>query len=266
MRLRVIQWNISNRCRPEGITGYLRPRIYAQNTIICLQEVLPRSFDALVDMLEPSCSAYSLDHRPPGMYEGINRKLGVAVLAFGAPKMGSSLIERSVFPERTIDCIIEYYDSQPVRIVSFHSLTGVDYLKAKSSNFAAIADFMAGNDDIDFACFDANEPRSDSIDPGDRVFFDNRDKGKCASLLLGKNKAHQLNDSFVDYLKKKGRAEDKNPLAISYKTQGNPRRYDHILNAQGWETENLEYQYQEALAASSDHAAVLGDFVRTAAP
>jgi len=212
-------------------------------------------------MLKPLSSAFSLDLREPGKYEGKNRSLGVATLSFGIELCSFELLNRSVFPERTLFSKLKYLDCS-LFVLNYHSLTGVDYKKAKSSNFATIADFMEQNDNIlDFACFDANEPEIDSMNVDELKFWDNRDKGYNAGLILGKNKVHCLEDSYVRFLKMKNVHIETNPLTTSHKTGENMRRYDYILSSKKWSPCYIDYPYESSLIASSDHSIVVGDFI-----
>jgi hypothetical protein len=260
MEIRILQWNISNRCNSQLISAYINA-ILKQHTIVNLQEVTQNAYFEICSILKPTSSAFSLDLRVQGKYEGKNRSLGVATLSFGIELCSFELIHRSVFPERTLFSKFKYLDDS-LFILNFHSLTGVDYKKAKSSNFASIAGFMEQNDKIlDFACFDANEPEIDSMEEDNLKFWDNRDKGYNASLILGKNKVHGLEDSYVRFLKNNNIQIETNPLTISHKAGANMRRYDYILNSKKWHPNYIDYPYASSLIASSDHSIVVGDFI-----
>jgi hypothetical protein len=142
-----------------------------------------------------------------------------------------------------------------INILSFHSLTGVGYKQAKSSNFASIAEYLSETE-LDFFCCDANEPKIDHPDISKIEFWNNGDRGKFPSLIFGENKVHQLEDSY--------RCQNNTPdrPAVSYITGKTNRRYDMIFNSKQWRVESLQYLYQESLEASSDHALVVGKFVR----
>jgi endonuclease/exonuclease/phosphatase family metal-dependent hydrolase len=53
--------------------------------------------------------------------------------------------------------------------------------------------------------------------------------------------------------------------AVSYKT-GTPKkkqvekRYDYIMHSRRWRVTNCEYPYEESVAATADHSAVIADF------
>ena len=259
MSIRIVQWNIRVNCDARAISE--RVRTATQSPIIVhLQEVSESAFSTLCEQLEPDSCEYSLVHRPPGKNEGRNRRMGVATLTFGAEIVEAFLVERSVFPERTLVAEIESFGMK-VRTLNFHSLTGVDYKKAKSSNFASIADFLE-SDDLDFLCCDANEPKTDSMLEADVEFFDNGDKGRCAAMIFGCDSRHGLLDSYKTHLRGTGGEVKTSPLATSHLVAGCPRRYDHIFHAPRWQVEAMSYDYDSAVRASSDHAIVLADFCR----
>ena len=209
--------------------------------------------------LQPDDAKYSLDYRQPRNHEGKNRRLGVATYIFGGCALAAALVDRSVFPERTLFTRVKY-DSAIIDILNFHSLTGVDYGKAKSSNFASITDFLSANP-VDFFTCDANEPKCDSLDKDKIEFFDNRDKGFNAGLLFGKNKVHLLDDAFKSYILENNISATDDTLAISHiVSKKYNRRYDHIYYDTKWKVDCVQYPYENSITATSDHSAVIGDF------
>lgn len=266
MGLRIIQWNISTMSRPKAIGDFIRERIGQEHVLVCLDEVKRSSYDKLVDSLKPQSSCFSLDLRMPGKNEGKERGTGVAVLGFGLPIVSFELMDRAVFPERTLFVLCSG-PFGPIRVAAFHSLTGVGYHKGKATNFASIADYLQLHGaELDFLCFDANEPVQDSVDV-DKIVFSSRDKGKVkkVALIMGKQRVHKLSDSYVEYLRSRGEAPTRDPLAVSYKT-GKPKqkhaekRYDYIMHSRRWRVTNCEYPYDESIKATSDHAAVVADY------
>ena len=260
MGVRVVQWNMRINSDAHAISERVRMATRSP-TIVHLQEVSQSALATLSEQLDPDGIGFSLVHRPPGENEGRNRRMGVATLTFGAEIVGAFLVERSVFPERTLVAEIEILGSK-VRTLNFHSLTGVDYKKAKSSNFASIADFLE-SDDLDFLCCDANEPKTDSMIESEVEFFDNGDRGRCAAKVFGCDSRHGLLDSYKAYLRSSGSEVKTSPLATSHVVAGRPRRYDHVFHAPRWQVEVMRYDYESAVRASSDHAIVVADFRRT---
>jgi hypothetical protein len=102
----------------------------------------------------------------------------------------------------------------------------------------------------------------DDLDIDKVLFFDNGDKGRCASLLFGKNKVHPLEDVWRNHHKAKGDLQVESP--ISYIIQGKIfKRYDFIYALPEHVSVNIEYQLEESIKASSDHAMVLADLLIT---
>jgi len=185
--------------------------------------------------------------------------MGVATYVFGGMINDSSLIDRSVFPERTLQTDIQFEDVN-ITFLSFHSITGCDYKKAKSSNFASIADFIHNNN-LDFFTCDANEPKVDSINDKDIVFFDSKDKGKNAALIFGEDKVHSLSDAYKSYLLNNRLDTNQEPLATSHKVSNRiPKRYDHMYYSNRWKVKIVRYPFDRSIKATSDHSAIIGDF------
>lgn len=105
----------------------------------------------------------------------------------------------------------------------------------------------------------------------ERLEFSSKyDKGevKKAALIMGAEKVHDLTDSYVDYLRSKGKVETRDPLVVSYKTgtRGKKqveKRYDYIMHSPKWRVVKCAYPYDESVATNSDHSAVIADFELT---
>lgn len=251
---RIINWNIKTGCDISSIAKLLE-KYATEKCIINLQEVSEANYGYMRKEF-PYPSRCSLDLRHPGKYEGRNRHMGVATFAIGGEIEDARLLHESVFPERTLFTLLRY-DEASIKNLTFHSLTGVDYKKAKSSNFASIAGCINEYAVDTFSC-DANEPQHDSIDDSEMVFYDNRDHGKSAELLFGKNKVHTLIDSQKELCKRNNR--DISDI-YSHIIGESRKRYDFIFIRKDWQLNDGGTQYSEALGASSDHALVFSDMV-----
>lgn len=249
MKLQLIQWNIKINSNPTKIANYINNKI-SKYSIINLQEVSQSSYEIIKGILGLE-STFSLKFRLPGLYEGKNRRMGVMTIVHNCKLCESKLIENSVFPERTLFSRI-LIENISINNINFHSLTGVDYKKAKSSNFASIASFIHNNK-IDIMSCDANEPEFDSYIDDEIQFFDNKDKGEMASLLFGKNRVHNLVDSYKFYsFQNKLNLQD----GYSHITGGKKRRYDFIYTNRDWNILNSSVDYINSLGASSDHGII----------
>ena len=145
-----------------------------------------------------------------------------------------------------------------IKNLSFHSLTGCDYKKAKSSNFASIASFLHNNS-LNVMTFDANEPDIDSVNENEIVFFKTNDgTDKNATLLLGDNKVHDLKDGWREIIRKENRSfED----GYTFIIRGNKKkRYDYIFADKSWKITDFKVLYEKSLAATSDHAMLIADY------
>ena len=261
MKLRFIQWNIKHNSDPVLIVKFIQQHV-EEFCLVQLQEVTTSHFRTIANLLEAQSSAHSLTLRPKGKFEGKNRELGVATFVFGGELTKVDLLHRSVFPERTLISELEI-ENTPLRILNFHSLTGVGYRHAKSSNFSSIADYLHAFPVDIFSC-DANEPNIDALDIEDMVFFDNGDKGKCASLVFGRDKVHELNDVWRTHTHATGLFLnlESQELPISYAINSKLlKRYDFIYAAKHFQPIAINYLYNTSILASSDHAMVVADLL-----
>lgn len=250
MSLQIIQWNISYSCKIDKIANFILANIEG-HTIVCLQEVLAMHKDRLIERLAPTDYAYSLDYRKPGLFDAKNRRMGVLTMLFGGVIEEVKVLERTVFPDRTLYTKMRIGD-EAVSLLNFHSITGVGYKKAKGANFVSIAEFLHQTVDLDFFCCDANEPQVDSFDACEMKFW--KMNSKEASLIFGKEKVHHLTDPVqTDPLLF-------DVLPFSYITGKNRRRYDFIYRSGRWTTKRFDFYYDESIEASSDHAMVVGRF------
>lgn len=254
MKLRVIQWNIKINSTIDRIVDFLKTKT-TDNCIINLQEVSINSFNILKEKVS-DMAAFSLDLRKPGMYEGKNRKMGIATLVIGGEISTTELLDNTVFPERSLLTKI-MFGNKNIMNLTFHSLTGVDYRKAKSSNFASIASYLSLNT-IDLFTCDANEPKVDSFDDDLIECFNNCDKGDKAGLLFGKNRIHDFIDSYKYYAKSNNFELH---TGYSYITGKNFKRYDCIYGNKKWIIEDSKCYYEESINASSDHGMVVTDYI-----
>jgi hypothetical protein len=249
MKIQIIQWNIKINSNPKMILAYIKEKM-EYYSIINLQEVSRNNYEILKNELKLDCS-YSLDLRVPGKYEGRNRQMGVMTMINNGSIINTHLIEKSVFPERTLVTSLKL-SNLILTNLTFHSLTGVDYKKAKSSNFASIASYFPENK-IDIMTCDANEPNIESVNEDEIIFFDNRDKGKMACLLFGKDKIHDLVDTYKYFTL----AESRILLnGYTHIVGGNKKRYDYIYCKNNWKVISSEVTYEASIKASSDHGMV----------
>lgn len=243
--------------------GKIEPKIDFLNThlsdvgcIFVLEEVTESVVDE-IRKIQNFNFIYSLDKRKPEKYDGRNRKLGVLIgYSKDITLVNHDVLTKSLFPERTLFATFAK-DGREIKVLGFHSLTGVDYKKAKSAQYNSIASFL-DREQIDFMCFDANEPKIDHYNIEENEFFDQKgDKGKSASYILGRGCVHNLIDAFREHAE-----ESRNiPLTTSYRVSKRiDKRYDYIFKAKEWKTKKVEYLFEESLEAGSDHSIIVGEF------
>ena len=277
--LKVVSWNISYMGDIYDKLIILKALISESKDshpiIFALQEVTPKAYEVIVAENIFDNDAYSLNFREPGKFEGANRGLGCLIfVAGGLEIIDSSLIERMPFPERALSVKIKM-NRDIFEVMCFHSLTGVGYKRAKSAQFASLADYLhlKRNDPL-ILCGDLNEPRIDHYDLDKLEFFDQQgDKGEKASYILRPEGVHNLQDSYRVMISqnkdewakiKDEQAQCENieskPLAVSHiLPRGIKKRYDYIMVSPHWEVIEAEYRYDDGIQYGSDHAIVVSD-------
>ena len=99
----------------------------------------------------------------------------------------------------------------------------------------------------------------DSLDINKLTFFDNGDKGRCAALVFGKDKVHQLEDVWRSFNLSQGVLSVDPP--ISYVINSKVlKRYDFIYSSTQFKPVGVQYLLDESILASSDHALIIADF------
>lgn len=253
--LRIIDWNISYAGDTEGKVKYLQEYI-SLDTCVMLQEVKPHAFEYIKTALgEQFKMLYSLDYRKPSKFDSDARKLGVLVLVSkDIEVIDAGTIERSPFPDRTMYATIRK-DNEEIRLLALHSLTGCGYYRSKSVQYDSFAEFIdAYRPDI--IGIDANEPQVDHYDMRQMQFFDN---GPGAKHFFDEMADIGLTDAYVRYNGTDG-YEEGQPLTKSHNIRRKGAvRYDFLFVRDTYGVERLTYNYDEAVAAGSDHAIIVSD-------
>ncbi len=128
--------------------------------------------------------------------------------------------------------------------------------KAKSIQFLSFAECI---DEYrpDIVAFDANEPDKDYYTVDGMKFFDNLNKGKGARTFFDTLNQAGLNDAFsIDY--ETSNYVEGEPLAVSHKlSRGNKaKRYDFVFVNNKIKVDEIDYKYDVATMAGSDHALI----------
>ena len=253
--LKFIDWNISYAGDTERKIKYLQNHI-ADDTCVILQEVKPHAFEYIKTTLSDRFNLfYSLNYRKPSKFDSDARRLGVLVLiSKDLEVIDSGAIERSPFPDRTVYVTLNRNGST-IKVLALHSLTGCGYYRSKSVQYDSFAEFI---DEYrpDIIGIDANEPQVDHYDMQQMKFFDN---GPGAKHFFDEMVGIGLTDAYVrannidDY-------EEGKPLIKSHNIRRKGAvRYDFLFAKDTYIVNTLTYNYDDAVAAGSDHAIIIGD-------
>lgn len=260
--MKIISWNISFQNKIQPKIEYLLQKLGEDPFIVILQEVTQQSYEALcAAFLEKATVEFSLQHRIPGKYDTRSRKLGIAIICSSEiTVLGAQVLDRSLFPDRTLVVDI-VYNGKPFRVMGLHSITGCEHGKAKEIQYFSFSEAV---DEYrpDIVGIDANEPEIDHYDISKMKFFDNYSKGKGCQTFFSTMSEQLLEDAFVKHYDIQSYIEGKY-LATSHiihrgRKTARPVRYDFLfLNREKFKEYNCYYDYEAAVAAGSDHAAVI---------
>ena len=253
--MRIINWNISY----AGDTGckinYLQT-LLSEDSCVMLQEVKPHAYEYIKSSLGDKYELfYSLEFRKPSKFDSDARKLGVLILVSKCFKIvDAGVIERSPLPDRTVYVTLQK-DETSIRLLALHSLTGCGYYRSKSVQYDSFAEFInAYRPDI--IGIDANEPQVDHYDIGQMKFFDN---GPGAKHFFDEIVNIGLTDAFVRFNGAEGYM-DGQPLIKSHSIRRKGAvRYDFLFIRDAYNVNELLYNYDEAIAAGSNHAIIIGE-------
>jgi len=139
--VRYINWNIKCKSNIEKIIELIKDKADKEKCIIALQEVMPDAANALKNVFSKDYKIlYSLDLREPGKFDTDNRRLGIMLLVSDDYEICEwDVMDRAIFPERTLDAIISDKDNKAYEILVLHSLTGVSFKMKKG-----LVDFKDG--------------------------------------------------------------------------------------------------------------------------
>lgn len=253
--MKIIDWNIGYAGDTERKINYLQTLI-DDNTCVMLQEVKPHAYEYIKTTLGDKYEMfYSLEYRKPSKFDSDARKLGVLVLVSkGIEIVEAGAIERSPFPDRTVYVTIRK-DGDTVKLLALHSLTGCGYYRSKSVQYDSFAEFI-DTYRPDIIGIDANEPQVDHYDMRQMQFFDN---GPGAKHFFDEMVDIGLTDAYVRYNGTEGHEEGK-PLTKSHNIRRKGAvRYDFLFVRDTYGVEALAYNYDDAVAAGSDHAIIVSE-------
>lgn len=288
MRLRVVSRNVDS--RPTGLLDakvellrQLRP------DLAVLQEINRSVYRALL----PHPLTHPRIHRQSRMFSwgalstdlgnprGSEHRLGCAVL--GAPTtalLGAQVLDRVPFavPEpvrlgflwRTVAARVALSTGMMMTVGSFHArrATGTQAIQLQRAFHAGVAGWLADLPGPVVFGMSAGAPAVDMPDvPGSTSWSVAPEGANGADPLLGPDAGHELDDVLRRYLQHHPEeleqiraARPGGPLAVSHHVSAQPVRHDHLWATRDLEVLDVQYLYDEAVAAGSDHALVLTDF------
>ncbi len=260
MKFKVISWNLKFK-KPNLNQIRLLSRLDAD--IFLLQEVHIDFFRELKKTGSFSWAALSLHHRAPEHGEGNKRSLGCAILGKTGKLVESRLLENLVFSERTLIAEVEL-DSEVFTFCSFHIPPRASWKEIKPETMKKISSWLTGQKNKTIFGIDANTPKLDHP-----RYRRNKWWWKDEPILMGSQPLHNLKDVYREYLNDNPREyaeiikkRPEGPLAISYKRGTKaivPCRYDFIYTTPDLKPSSVEYCYDKAIEAGSDHALVMAE-------
>ena len=254
--LRVVDWNL------DGFTGLdAKLDLLEQMSwdVCLLQEVTESSWPRLRDL--GAAASWSGEYLPdlakPPRYHS-------AIIVRDAEQLhDTGVIAEIPSPERTAVATFEHAGT-PVTIASLALPPGVAWGDAgKGRQADRIACWLRERRGPVVVGIDANTPKWDRPGLRDCEWWNDRE-----SLLLGEERIHDLRDVYRDALERDpGRRAavladtPEGPLATSHvRGRGVGRvacRYDHVLASPEFTVLDVEYRWEEAVEAGSDHAVIV---------
>lgn len=160
-----------------------------------------------------------------------------------------------------------------VTVVTYHAPAGVQHQQRKPEQAVRLANWLSSVEGPVLLGGDFNTPEIDHPDHAlIRTHWHTGHPDLHGSpgddLLVGPNEIHPLRDVLRTWLDDHPTEADalkvaapSGPLAVSHRTGAprNPRRYDAIWASPHFAVNAVDYRYEAALDAGSDHALVTAD-------
>jgi endonuclease/exonuclease/phosphatase family metal-dependent hydrolase len=226
--------------------------------ILALQEVHPDFFAKLSSSTLFSNSHYTLGY----IQHDVKPSHPCAILSRAEIRLRNpSLMPDLPFPEKCMIVDAEL-DETVIKVCSFHTPPGAAVKELKPQSLVILAEWLKTRDHPIVLGIDANAPKVDHPDIAKNEWW-----WPDEAKLLGEERIHDLRDAFRDYLIKNPdlhetivQSRPKGPLAVSHITgkghKPKERRYDFIFVTPDISVKKIDYLFEEACAAGSDHAYV----------
>lgn len=256
-RLRVVDWNINGFGRLRGQARLLADLDW---DVCTLQEVTDATWPELRDLAEDG--AISLDSMPA--LAGAPPRYHSAVLVRGGVRLTGARTLRDIpSPERSLVADLITQHGQAFVVASLAAPPGTSWGDAgKGRQISRIAAWLKERTKPTVVGMDANGPKFERLRLPDTEWWNVHEP-----VLFGEERDHDLRDVFREYVSTDPARWDAvestypdGPLAISYdRGKGGrsvPCRYDVILASPEFHVDQVDYLYDDAIAAGSDHGLV----------
>lgn len=267
--MKVISWNIrySSKDSTNRRVEHLKSLEW---DLVALQEVSKPAWSVLSRSAIFSSGEFTLDAF--GIRSPDRHTHGVAVISRN-PDLGISspqLLPGIPKVERGLSVKIDGL-ARPFKMVSWHAPNAASEGEpTKMKGYSGFTTWLESVDHPCIACFDGNHwnpgTSLDSPDPpkpGDKFFAE--------SLFFSRGATHHLRDALLEYLKTSPDSYHRildelpnGPLGVSYIRKGSGKilikdRFDYIFASPEFTVNSCTYEYEQAVAAGSDHGTVIAE-------
>ncbi len=260
MRIRFLDWNINGFTAVEAKGELLAEMRW---DVCALQEVTRDAWTSLLRLVEPADAGVAFDHMP--RLEGKHPVYHTALLVREPFQLHEVDVLHDVpSPERTLQAAVIGGGAR-FTVASLAAPPGVSWGNAKCRQDERIAAWCVDRRGPLVFGMDANTPKWDRHELADTEWWKDRE-----AVMFGVDRPHDLRDVYREHLRQnpeeweaiRGERPD-GPLAISY-DRGNSKnpvacRYDVIFASPEFEVDHVEYRYDQAIDAGSDHALVMAE-------
>jgi endonuclease/exonuclease/phosphatase family metal-dependent hydrolase len=268
-----VTWNLAHRTSVDGLGSLLRTATTGER-IVFLQEAHPAALERFGEVAGLTWWHHAKELLSDEQREDRVKGRAVAIAGDGPPPTSLHLGPPVGLPEKMLVAEVELAGRR-VTVASYHAAPGVTHQQVKPRQAVAFARWLCEvNGPVIFGA-DTNTPETDhpdfaltrchwhtghpKLDPGEL--------GEDA--LTGPDRLHPLTDCLRLWFEANPEELDvvrlerpDGPLAISHRTGktkarlGNPRRFDSIWISDDFEVTSVDYDYDAAISAGTDHALV----------
>ncbi|MGW5152709.1 hypothetical protein [Rhodococcus koreensis] len=270
--LHVATWNLNNAVEERSHRQAALARSLDLDLLL-VQEANPRSLRTFTQQAGFDWAVSTDDLAIMLPRQGRRWPLPVAVLGRGPRPRAAKLIIDAPLPERIIVVEIDTHIG-PLTAVAYHAPPGVNWKLKKVEQALLLSRWLATVDGsivigADMNTPDIDHPDRDAVRTHWHTGMAKLNGGPGDDLVFGGTPTHTLDDAFRrwldDHPDELGRIRAQRPdgpLAVSHRTgrtstsPGTPRRYDTIWISKHLRVLTMNYDYDDALRAGSDHALV----------